>query len=154
MVETVDYDGDGLVNARDNCAARPNADQKDSDGDGLGDVCDPGDNVHQPEVTIVTPVTGASFAPGIDIEIQADAHDPDGHIKMVEFRARATAKMEDEGIGFARNAPFATIWKPLSGEYLLTATAFDDAGLETTSSPVRITVRPKRRPTASSSPRR
>ncbi|MDX2200843.1 MAG: thrombospondin type 3 repeat-containing protein [Phycisphaerae bacterium] len=35
-----DDDGDGVINAADNCPTTPNADQADADGDGFGDVCD------------------------------------------------------------------------------------------------------------------
>jgi len=35
-----DFDGDGVLNATDNCRSDANADQLDGDGDGLGDVCD------------------------------------------------------------------------------------------------------------------
>ena len=35
-----DADGDGVPDASDNCLAVANADQLDSDGDDLGDVCD------------------------------------------------------------------------------------------------------------------
>ena len=35
-----DLDGDGILNDVDNCPNKANADQKDTDGDGTGDVCD------------------------------------------------------------------------------------------------------------------
>ena len=37
-----DGDGDGVRDSRDNCPAVGNPDQRDSDGDGAGDACDPG----------------------------------------------------------------------------------------------------------------
>ena len=36
-----DFDNDGIKNDVDNCPNTANADQKDFDGDGFGDVCDP-----------------------------------------------------------------------------------------------------------------
>ncbi|HEX2270786.1 MAG TPA: thrombospondin type 3 repeat-containing protein, partial [Pyrinomonadaceae bacterium] len=35
----VDTDGDGISNAEDNCPACANANQKDTDGNGIGDAC-------------------------------------------------------------------------------------------------------------------
>jgi CSLREA domain-containing protein len=37
---TTDSDGDGIEDAKDNCASKANADQKDTDADGVGDECD------------------------------------------------------------------------------------------------------------------
>src|SRR5215467_295718 len=36
----VDHDGDGIADSADNCPSIANADQKDTDQDGLGDACD------------------------------------------------------------------------------------------------------------------
>ena len=43
MVETppADSDGDGIVDGDDNCIFIPNPAQTDTDGDGVGDLCDP-----------------------------------------------------------------------------------------------------------------
>ena len=35
-----DSDGDGVVDNLDNCVLVPNADQRDTNGDGLGNICD------------------------------------------------------------------------------------------------------------------
>ena len=40
---SADFDGDGISNSDDNCIGVCNPDQKDSNGDGHGDVCRPTD---------------------------------------------------------------------------------------------------------------
>jgi hypothetical protein len=42
--EASDSDGDGVADGDDNCPDDANADQTDTDSDGLGDVCDPDDD--------------------------------------------------------------------------------------------------------------
>lgn len=42
---SLDSDGDGVPDCPDNCPAAPNADQADSDGDGVGNACETGSDV-------------------------------------------------------------------------------------------------------------
>jgi len=55
-VRSADPDNDGIFDPADNCPTTYNPDQKDSDGDGLGDVCDP--TVIQLSSFTATPKTG------------------------------------------------------------------------------------------------
>ena len=42
--QNADSDGDGVLNLTDNCPVDGNSEQVDTDGDGMGDACDPDDD--------------------------------------------------------------------------------------------------------------
>jgi uncharacterized repeat protein (TIGR01451 family) len=137
--EAVDSDGDGLSNADDNCGDRPNPDQKDSDRDGYGDACDPGDTL-PPVVRIIEPRNGAWLQPGTVLTVRAAAHDPDGSVTAVSFLAESLDGSGGTTLGVARTSPFQATWELVPGRYRLTASASDDQGATVDSPPVTITV--------------
>ena len=53
-----DEDGDGIQDAFDNCPQLANADQKDTDGDRVGDICDPEPNNPRQSILLFSPMTG------------------------------------------------------------------------------------------------
>jgi hypothetical protein len=92
-----------------------------------------------PTASITYPADGAMFAWKPTITITAAASDPDGNVTKVEFRDGTTVLGQDT------SAPYSFTWKNVPvGSHLLTARATDNAGTVTTSSPVGITVRPRR----------
>lgn len=58
-----DSDGDGLVDACDNCPNTANADQADADGDGMGDACEPVIPPVTPPTDNTTPPADQTLAP-------------------------------------------------------------------------------------------
>jgi hypothetical protein len=73
---TVDSDGDGLLDDRDNCIADANVDQHDEDADGAGDVCDPCPHVA---------ATGAAAFVDTDQDGVGDACDPQPTVKAQQW---------------------------------------------------------------------
>jgi pimeloyl-ACP methyl ester carboxylesterase len=88
-----------------------------------------------PTVNITSPLGGQFFNPNTNINVNADAGDPDGRVVKVDFYAGSAL------VGTSTSSPFGVIWANVpAGNYALTAVATDDFGATTTSSPVQITV--------------
>jgi hypothetical protein len=85
-------------------------------------------------VTITHPVSGQAYPAGANVTIDVSASD-DGTVTRVEFFQGATL------IGTDTTSPFSFTWLGVpTGSYTLTAKAYDDAGVSSTSAPVLITV--------------
>jgi chitinase len=92
-----------------------------------------------PTVNITSPADGAIFAWKPTITVTATASDSNGTVTKVEFRDGTTVLGQDT------SAPYSYTWRNVpQGSHVLTARATDNAGAVTASSPVGITVRPKR----------
>jgi len=82
-----DRDGDGVPDSRDNCVAVPNADQRDSDGDGFGDACDADANndgiVNSLDLAMVKQAFGASGPSRADLN-------GDGRVNALDLAAVRT----------------------------------------------------------------
>jgi hypothetical protein len=90
----------------------------------------------RPLVRITSPANGAfAYASGAALAITADATDLDGSITNVQFFA-GTNK-----VGEISASPWTVIWSnAVSGSYVLTAVAADNAGATTLSAPVSVSV--------------
>lgn len=88
-----------------------------------------------PQVAITSPSNNATYDAGSTITISAQANDSDGTITLVEFFSNGIK------IGEAQSSPFVYAWNDApTGEHVLTASATDNSGATTTSSPISITI--------------
>ena len=75
-----DRDGDGIPDAQDNCVAHPNPAQRDSDGDGYGNRCDPdvnNDGLVDTSWGQIYPMDGRGDLEAIALTIRGGHYDPD-----------------------------------------------------------------------------
>jgi hypothetical protein len=117
-----------------------------------------------PTVSFIRPTNNTSFLSRPDIVLSGRASDSNGWVTSVEFFAGSTSLATVTNEPFAdgpwwrlparnarralppiipvpQNNPYAAIWTNVPpGVYALTAVATDNAGLQTTSAPVNITV--------------
>jgi uncharacterized repeat protein (TIGR01451 family) len=88
-----------------------------------------------PTVSVTSPLDATVSAVGKNIIVSGSASDKDGIVTKVEFYEDTTR------LGTLTNAPYTMVWSnALAGNYMLTARAFDNDGLSSTSAPVNIIV--------------
>ena len=74
-----DRDGDGVPDGDDNCLALPNADQRDTDGDGYGNLCDgdvDGDGVVTTSWGEIYPLSMRGDVEWIALSVRSGLYDP------------------------------------------------------------------------------
>ena len=86
-----------------------------------------------PDVSLDTPTAGSYQT--TSLLLSASASDPDGRIDHVEFRQNGAL------LASPTSAPYRFTWTQVpAGTYQVTATAVDNVGARTTSTPVSVTV--------------
>ncbi len=97
-----------------------------------------------PTVSIADPLSGATFITPANTIIKAIANDSDGSISKVEFYEGNNL------LGTSTSSPYTFEWKNIAtGSYNLTAKAYDNHNVSTTSATVSITVKDNSLPSVS-----
>src|SRR5206468_8073537 len=88
-----------------------------------------------PSVTLTAPVDATAYAEPASIALAASASDTDGTIARVDFYAGSTL------IGTVTAPPYTATWSNVpAGTYVLMAVAVDNAGMQSSSHMVRVSV--------------
>ncbi|MDF2457459.1 MAG: glycoside hydrolase family 16 [Cytophagaceae bacterium] len=99
-------------------------------------------NNQAPTVTLTSPTNGSTYIAPASVTISATANDTDGSISKVEFYQGTTLLNSDD------TAPYTYNWTGVTaGTYSVTAKAYDNFNLVTTSTAVSITVNNNQAPT-------
>ncbi|HTV40620.1 MAG TPA: Ig-like domain-containing protein [Candidatus Sulfotelmatobacter sp.] len=101
-----------------------------------------------PTVGIFSPANGSTFYTPTNIELEAQASDPDGTVTNVEFFAGSTdlgpgapIVLDPPGVNGVTGVVYVYDWEnPAPTNYSITAVATDNNGASTVSSPVNISV--------------
>lgn len=90
-----------------------------------------------PSVALTAPATGQIFTRSSVIPLSATASSSQGAVERVDFKAGTTV------IASVFSPPFTSSWvHPPSGHFTITASAYDDLGIATTSSAAHVEVLP------------
>ncbi len=95
----------------------------------------PTPNPGAPQVALTVPTDGSTFVAGDNINMAATASDPNGFVTKVEFYKGNTL------LGVDTSNPYSFVWTNVpKGNYDLSAKAYDNGGLSTTSAVISVTV--------------
>ena len=99
-VDAADADADGYGDANDNCPGTSNPDQRDTDGDSLGDACDPDDdNDGVPDAADNCVVVANPDQKNVDGDVLGDACDPTDDRTAEELLADLIAELQNSPVG-------------------------------------------------------
>ena len=122
-----DTDGDGIVDGRDNCAYQSNANQTDTDSDGVGDVCDPAPG--NPGTTNTPPVARIVASPAaVGQPVTFDpstSSDPGGQIVRYEWDLDDDGSFDD---AVSITAQVVTVTYTVAGNRAVSLRVTDDLG--------------------------
>lgn len=87
-----DQDGDGIADAEDNCISVANTDQRDTNGDRIGNICDPdydgSGSVNNPDFVAIRRAFGANEGnPDYDEDLDADGDGTIGNVELLLVRS-------------------------------------------------------------------